>query len=317
MPKRLFSDPRYHQLVEALLKASSGTFSYRLPISGKKDEIDTLSLLFNHASLYLAKMFRDLQTKSYQFIQPRLLIQIDHKHMIEGYIGNEDFLSKPDIESSHLPQYLSKSSRKKYKRCFKGVPKSTNQGFDFGILDFKSPAGLLLPLKVQVCKLNMWNQKNRYIITGYNPEEDIPEVNINSKHSIHSKALVSPLALKVMESDSKNIYDYQLAQKLHRIIMDGLHHTIPSLPDIAFKAGASLSRIKRVFKEHYGKSILQYDMQKRLEGSLVILEGGGMSIKQIGNHFGFKTAAHFTQRFKRHFEVTPSQYRKDYFSGRN
>ena len=317
MPKRLFSDPRYHQLVEALLKASFGTFSYRLPISDKKDEIDTLLLLFNHASLYLAKMFRDLQSKSYQFIQPRILIQIDNNHRIEGYIGNDDFLSSSDNQSPELPQYLSKTSRKKYKRCFAGVTKSSDQGFDFGILDFKSPAGLLLPLKVQVYKLSMWNKEERYIVTAYDPEEEIPEINSHSGHSIHSRYIASPLALKVVESDSKNIYDYQLAQKLHRIIMDGLHHAIPSLPDIAFKAGASLSRIKRVFKEHYGKSILQYDMQKRLEGSLVILEGGGMSIKQIGNHFGFKTAAHFTQRFKRHFGESPSQYRKNYFAGKN
>ncbi len=308
MSKRLFSDPRYHLLVEALLKASKGIFSYRIPISDSKDEIDTLALIFNNASLQLARMFRELQVTSPKFLQPKIFILIDKNHAINSYFDSAGLIIKNADPAVSLLQLLSDRSKKKYKRRFTLFLNSKDQEFDIGVIDFVSPEGLLIPLKARIYCPGRYTRLDLFLLIGYDPEDAIYMTKTKARSS------PSPLALKVINSDSKNIYDYQLSEKLHRILMEGLHDGIPSLGDIAFKAAASVSRIKRVFKERFHQSILQYDMEKRLEGSLTILEGGGMSIKQVSHHFGFKTPAHFTQRFKRHFGVTPSQYRKNYFS---
>jgi len=41
-----------------------------------------------------------------------------------------------------------------------------------------------------------------------------------------------------------------------------------------------------------------------------LLETSFLSIKQVMAEVGYNSKAHFTRSFKRHFQVTPSEYRK-------
>ena len=85
----------------------------------------------------------------------------------------------------------------------------------------------------QRCTHKASTRLDLFLLIGYEPEDAIYMTKTKARSS------PSPLALKVINSDSKNIYDYQLSEKLHRILMEGLHDGIPSLGDIAFKAAAS------------------------------------------------------------------------------
>lgn len=90
-------------------------------------------------------------------------------------------------------------------------------------------------------------------------------------------------------------------------------------PDKIFKSEemASLLYIsartfRNKFKEVFHKSFTQYQMEVKLEKVCLILKAyPEMRIKEIATNFDFYDEFHLSKVFKRHYGISPSQYRKD------
>jgi AraC-like DNA-binding protein len=57
---------------------------------------------------------------------------------------------------------------------------------------------------------------------------------------------------------------------------------------------------------------MQYHKELRLEKAGQLLEGLSLTIKQIRLEVGYQDHSHFFRDFKKHFGMTPSQYRARY-----
>ena len=83
-----------------------------------------------------------------------------------------------------------------------------------------------------------------------------------------------------------------------------------AITQLAGSLNLSPSRLRHLFKTETGLSLKRCLIQSRLESSRVLLETSLLSVKQIAVKVGYVHMSHFVRDFRRNYNVTPAQYRK-------
>jgi len=83
-----------------------------------------------------------------------------------------------------------------------------------------------------------------------------------------------------------------------------------SLEVIAATIGMSQYHFCRVFKETTGLTPWQYVIKKRIELAKQLLKIPQLSIVEISHQLGYSTPAQFSNFFRKHMGISPSNYRK-------
>ena len=81
------------------------------------------------------------------------------------------------------------------------------------------------------------------------------------------------------------------------------------LPFSAFKASLSSRQIHRVFQDTFGETPKQYTQRLRLERAAFLLGFQHGSVLDVALAVGYESHEVFTRAFKRHFNVSPKEYR--------
>lgn len=84
-----------------------------------------------------------------------------------------------------------------------------------------------------------------------------------------------------------------------------------SLEEVAASAGISSSEAGRCFQKYYGKAPVEYIIEYRLNQARRLLESSDLSVKEIGFECGFYDPSYFSRIYRRHFGVTPGNYRRE------
>ena len=84
------------------------------------------------------------------------------------------------------------------------------------------------------------------------------------------------------------------------------HH---SIPELSKHAGLSETRLKKGFKEVFGKGVYEYRDNLRLELSVNLLSNTDHTIKKISKLIGFKYTNSFRKAFKKKYGLTPNEWR--------
>lgn len=74
--------------------------------------------------------------------------------------------------------------------------------------------------------------------------------------------------------------------------------------------GYSKTHFMAVFKQHAGTSCTEFIIQVRLNKACDLLMNTSDPILEIATAVGFNNLSNFNRQFKRYYELTPSQYRK-------
>jgi AraC-like DNA-binding protein len=85
---------------------------------------------------------------------------------------------------------------------------------------------------------------------------------------------------------------------------------IPHIRDLARRVGMSESRLKRSFKERFGRTIFDYGMDQRMRHALELLRERSRSISQVAEEAGYQHQTSFTAAFRDHFGFLPSDARR-------
>lgn len=83
-----------------------------------------------------------------------------------------------------------------------------------------------------------------------------------------------------------------------------------SLSEIATTVGLSQYHFSRIFKQATGSTLWQYVVQQRIKLAKRLLTQPNQSIVEISNYLGFSSQGQFTNFFRKHTGVTPTQYRQ-------
>ncbi len=82
------------------------------------------------------------------------------------------------------------------------------------------------------------------------------------------------------------------------------------ISEFAEIANRSTSTFRRDFEKHYQTSPGKWLTSKRLERSTILLKTSNKSIGEITFDCGFKNVSHFSRVFKKKYNLSPSDYRK-------
>ena len=83
-----------------------------------------------------------------------------------------------------------------------------------------------------------------------------------------------------------------------------------SIQDICSLIYLSPCHFKRVFKDHTGQTPYRYLVGIRIEKSKELLRKADHTIEEVAGLCGFVNAGHFSTVFKRHLNMSPTEFRK-------
>ncbi|WKL49596.1 AraC family transcriptional regulator [Flavobacterium pectinovorum] len=131
---------------------------------------------------------------------------------------------------------------------------------------------------------------------------------------VKAEELICRLLIELAKRDEKhlyslNIHDIHVIYKVKEQILEHLE-TPPVINELAVFANMSPTKLKRLFKQIFGKSIFNYYQKFRMEEAAVLLKAGNLSVSEVGNQLGFINISHFARIFKEHIGSNPKQYSK-------
>jgi signal transduction histidine kinase/ligand-binding sensor domain-containing protein/CheY-like chemotaxis protein len=115
--------------------------------------------------------------------------------------------------------------------------------------------------------------------------------------------MMHPAPVEVASSDAK------LLEQVRGVIETHLAEEDFSVEALARLVAHSRGHLHRRLKEINGESPSDLLRRMRLERAAQLLEAGAGSVSEIAYGVGFKSVAHFSNRFQDHFGVRPSAYR--------
>lgn len=129
---------------------------------------------------------------------------------------------------------------------------------------------------------------------------------------LHQPTL-SALGLQLLAqlSQSRGIAEQgrvRLVEQARRALMDKSGDP-PALESIARELGLSYSTLRRLFREHTGVSLKQYQTEVRIRRACELLRNSDRSIKAIAGYLGYSSPFHFSAQFRKSTGLAPSEWR--------
>jgi AraC-like DNA-binding protein len=84
----------------------------------------------------------------------------------------------------------------------------------------------------------------------------------------------------------------------------------PGVPELAWGAGMSESKLRRLFRQVFGMSLYDYYQTVRMHEAARLLREANLSVSETGYRLGFTNLSHFTRVFEKHLGQKPKQYTK-------
>lgn len=85
-----------------------------------------------------------------------------------------------------------------------------------------------------------------------------------------------------------------------------------TLEELSKQIGLGIRQTERLLKLHYHKTFQQKKTEARMSAACSLLRDTSLSVSEIAYSLGYSSVEHFSSAFKRHFNLTPSAYRKQY-----
>jgi DNA-binding response OmpR family regulator len=117
-----------------------------------------------------------------------------------------------------------------------------------------------------------------------------------------------------MTKNNLNKMDRELLLKLDEIMESGLSNSDLSIDDLASELNFSRSTFYRKIKTLIGISPNDYIRVYKVKRAAKLIESGDYSLSEVADMTGFSTQSYFSAMFKKHFDMTPSEYRNSKLS---
>lgn len=82
----------------------------------------------------------------------------------------------------------------------------------------------------------------------------------------------------------------------------------PRLSELAIYAGMSVSKLKTLFRQIFGKPVYAYYNMLRMQEAARLLKEKHLSVSETGYALGFSNLSHFSRLFEQHMGLKPKKY---------
>lgn len=110
-----------------------------------------------------------------------------------------------------------------------------------------------------------------------------------------------------VESISLSKKQVEIVENVKNDLTSNLDKKI-TLDELASKYGISKTSLKNCFKEVYGKPIIKWRKEYKLDCACRLIESGDYSISEVSKMVGYSSPSKFSQAFREYVGCTPSEY---------
>lgn len=132
---------------------------------------------------------------------------------------------------------------------------------------------------------------------------------------MHINEQLAALLSHLMQSSWMPVMQRKTASSDHRLrevkaYLDQNFQQKIALDDLAERFYINKFYLTRLFREHYGSSVVNYLLYLRISRAKELLRFTDLSVEEIGIQCGFPDANYFSRTFRKIEGVSPSEYRK-------
>ncbi len=274
-----------------------------------------------HAFIMNFKLNTDMHYEQSQSDYDLYSLRFEDSHVPESFITKIDGETLKDIRPFHSSVYLASSifdlgyivRKGTYMRCItiQLQKKWLGEYFRMEIIDDI----LQQYLSLKTASLNVESLDFEY-------KKSMSEViDIDKEHPTH----VATIHIKIMamvERFFNDLYkkrsqlkyqvkattdDIEKVRNIERILTKNLSEIIP-LNVLSKMSYMSPSKLKKLFKDIYGKPIYRYYQFYRMQKAREMLLSKSYSVSDVALSLGFSGVGSFSNAFKKEFDVLPSSY---------
>ena len=116
------------------------------------------------------------------------------------------------------------------------------------------------------------------------------------------------------ETNSSDKYTTeQIVEMIHNYIDEHFYENI-KITMFSERFFFSKEYISRAFKAKYQYGIYEYVLKVRMEKACKLLQDESIKIQDVGESVGFQDNNYFSKAFKNYYNISPSEYRRDYLT---
>ena len=129
---------------------------------------------------------------------------------------------------------------------------------------------------------------------------------------VKAEELICRLLMELEKRESQqpfplNNQDIQIIFMIKDRLLEQLDKR-PLIKELSAFAGMSPTKLKRLFRQIFGDSILSYFQRFRMEEAARLLREDKLSVSDVGYQLGFTNLSHFSRMFKDHVGMKPKNY---------
>lgn len=142
--------------------------------------------------------------------------------------------------------------------------------------------------------------------------QSIPESLENHYHKLKCEELlchIFSLLLQREETPSSGIHikDIKALYAIKHHLQSNLDKA-PNISQLAKEAGMSEPKLRKIFKQTFGKGVFEYYQYMRMQEAARLLKEKHLSVSEVGYQLGFTNLSHFSRVFEEHIGLKPKKY---------
>jgi AraC-like DNA-binding protein len=106
-------------------------------------------------------------------------------------------------------------------------------------------------------------------------------------------------------NDIKALYAVKSHLQLH-------HNEPPNIAALTREAGMSEPKLRKLFKQTFGKGVFEYYQSVRMQKAGQLLREKRLTVSEVGYELGFTNLSHFSRVFEQHMGSKPKKYSSEW-----
>ena len=119
--------------------------------------------------------------------------------------------------------------------------------------------------------------------------------------------IFSSLTERQASPGNMHIVDIKAIYAIRQQLLAHLN-TPPDIGALAEKAGMSAPKLRKLFRQAFGKGIFEYYQSERMQAAARLLKEGRLTVSEVGYQLGFTNLSHFSRVFELHLGMKPKKY---------
>ena len=173
----------------------------------------------------------------------------------------------------------------------------------------------LRDLVTMICQIVQHRGLDMWVMYGYDIREYYKQIRDIESFQEWMNGVCEILLKNIRQKRTMVDTDGEFKNRLTALIEENLENNI-SLDFLCDQLSMRPDALSRIFKQVMGEGYTEYVKKQKLNRAIALMKDD-YSIKEIAEKLGYSSSQYFIKIFKEVYGITPYQYKKNNFSGKN